>query len=123
MPGILVWIETSGGEVRKASREAAGAALRLCEKLGAPAAAVLCGPDASAAAALGKLGFAKVFTASGESLVSYSAEAYAGALAEAGARLGADTYLMAATSPPAWRPGSTRPWPWTSPTSSGTPRP
>jgi electron transfer flavoprotein alpha subunit len=98
MSGILVWIETSGGEVRKASREAAGAALRLAEKLAVPAAAVLCGPDAAAAAALGKLGFSKVFTASGESLVSYSAEAYAGALAEAGARLGADTYLMAATA-------------------------
>jgi electron transfer flavoprotein alpha subunit len=98
MPGILVWIETAGGEARKASREAAGAALRLAEKLGVPAAAVLCGPDAPAAASLGKIGFSKVFTAGGDGLAQYSGEAYAGAVAEAGACLGADTYLMAATA-------------------------
>ncbi|MCX5794824.1 MAG: electron transfer flavoprotein subunit alpha/FixB family protein [Elusimicrobia bacterium] len=98
MAGIIVWVETAGGAVRKASREAAAVGLRLAEKLQVPLAAVVCGADASAAAGLGRLGFTKVFAAAGESFLAYSSEAYCGAVAEAGSRLGADLYVVSATA-------------------------
>ena len=98
MAGILVWAETSKGGIRKATREAAAVGLKLAEKTGAPLAAVLCGGTPEAAAGLGKLGFAKVYTASGEAFQKYSSEAYTAAVAAAGQAMGADVYLMGATS-------------------------
>jgi electron transfer flavoprotein alpha subunit len=98
MGGILVWIEMANNEVRKASREAAGVGARLAEKLKVPLAAVVCGADPASAAGLGRLGFSKVFAAAGEGFARYSSEAYCGAVAEAGSRMGADLYLMSATA-------------------------
>lgn len=98
MAGILVWIETANGEIRKASREAAATAAKLAEKLQVPLAAVVCGVDPAGAARLGRLGFAKVFAAAGEGFRAYSSEAYCGAVAEAGSRMGADLYIVSATA-------------------------
>ncbi|MBI5239007.1 MAG: electron transfer flavoprotein subunit alpha/FixB family protein [Elusimicrobia bacterium] len=98
MAGIIVWIETANGEVRKASREAAAVGLKLAEKFQVPLAAVVCGADAASAAKLGRLGFAKVFSADGDALRAYSSEAFCGAVAEAGKRLGADLYVVSATA-------------------------
>ncbi|HBL18683.1 MAG TPA: electron transfer flavoprotein subunit alpha, partial [Elusimicrobia bacterium] len=94
----MVWVETTDGGIRKASREAAGVGLKLAEKLGVPLAAVLCGGDAALAPALGRLGLSKVFAATGEAFARYSSEAYSAAVAEAGLRMPADLYLTGATA-------------------------
>ena len=98
MSGILIWAETSKDGMRKATREAAAVGLKLAEQTGAPLAAVVCGATPETAAGLGRLGFSKVYAAAGEAFERYSSEAYAAAVADAGARMGADVYLMGATA-------------------------
>jgi len=98
MAGILVWAETSNGELRKAAREAAGAGAKLAEKLNSPLAAALCGANGDLAAKLGRFGFSKVYASTGPSYERYSSEAYCAAVAEAGARMKADVYLLGATA-------------------------
>ncbi|MBI4351835.1 MAG: electron transfer flavoprotein subunit alpha/FixB family protein [Elusimicrobia bacterium] len=97
MPGVLVWIETSEGKIRKVTREAAGAGAKLAAALNAPLCAVLFnGKDLLPE--LATLGFAKVYTAEGPGFEKYSGEAYAEALAAAGGMFGADVFLTGATA-------------------------
>ena len=97
MAGVLVWIETSEGKIRKVSREAAGAGAKLAAGLNAPLGAVLFNGQALLPE-LQNLGFAKIYTADGPAFEKYSGEAYADALAAAGEQCGADVFLTGATA-------------------------
>ena len=97
MAGVLVWVETSEGKIRKVSREAAGAGAKIAEKSGVPLGAVLFNGQALLPE-LGTLGFSKVYTADGAAFEKYSGETYAAAFAEAGAQAGADVFLTGATA-------------------------
>ena len=97
MAGILVWVETSEGKIRKITRETAGAGAKLAEKLGVPLGAVLFnGRDL--VPELGNLGFSKIYTADGPAFEKYSGEAYAEAFAAAGKQFSADVFLTGATA-------------------------
>jgi electron transfer flavoprotein alpha subunit len=80
--GYLVFVESRGGQVRKASLEALSEAVK---KAGSePVTALLIGHGVKASAAdLGKYKAAKVLVADNEAFASYSTEAYADALAAA----------------------------------------
>lgn len=97
MAGVLVWIETSEGKIRKVSREAAGAGAKIAAELNAPLGAVLFNGQALLPE-LQNLGFAKIYTADGANFENYSGEGYAEAIAAAGAQLGADVFLAGATA-------------------------
>jgi electron transfer flavoprotein alpha subunit len=97
MAGILVFLESADGSIRKASREAAGAGLRLASALQAPAAALVCGQGEEAAAHAGRLGFSKVFRFDG-ACGPFPGEAACSAAAEAGTRMPAALFVMAATA-------------------------
>ncbi len=97
MAGVLVWIETSEGKIRKVTREAASAGAKLAAAQNAPLCAVLFnGKDLLPE--LGNMGFSKVYTADGAAFEKYSGEAYADALAAAGEQCGADVFLTGATA-------------------------
>lgn len=97
MAGVLVWIETSEGKIRKVTREAASAGAKLAAAHNAPLCAVLFdGKDLLPE--LANLGFSKIYTADGAAFEKYSGEAYADALAAAGEQCGADVFLTGATA-------------------------
>jgi len=93
MAGVIVWIETSEGKIRKVTREAAGAGAKIAAALNAPLCAVLFnGKDLLPE--LGNLGFSKIYTADCPAFEKYSAEA----LAAAGELSGAEVFLTGATA-------------------------
>ena len=81
MAGILVFVEQRDGEIRKASLQALGEAVRQAAGPGWPVAAVLVGPGD--AASLGAWGATTAYHAEGADLVQYSAEGYAAAVVAA----------------------------------------
>ncbi|MFA6093592.1 MAG: electron transfer flavoprotein subunit alpha/FixB family protein [Elusimicrobiota bacterium] len=98
MAGILVWVETFNGELRKASREALGAGQKFADHQKVSLDAVVFNAGPAALAELGSMGLRKLFTVSGESFAKYSSEGYCAAVAEAGLKSGADVYLACASS-------------------------
>lgn len=97
MSGVLVWVETSDGKIRKITRETAGAGAKIAEKLGVPLGAVLFN-NRNLIPELGNLGFSKIYAAEGAIFEKYSGEAYAEAFAAAGERFKADMFLTGATA-------------------------
>lgn len=97
MAGVLVWVETSEGKIRKISRETAAAGAQLAEKLNIPLGAVLFN-GRNLIPELGNLGFSKIYTAEDAVFEKYSGEAYAEAFAAAGEHLNADVFLTGATA-------------------------
>ncbi|MBU2573899.1 MAG: electron transfer flavoprotein subunit alpha/FixB family protein [Elusimicrobia bacterium] len=97
MAGVLVWVETSEGKIKKITREAAGAGAKIAAKLGVPlGAALFNGRDL--VPGLENLGFSKIYTAEGAIFEKYSSEAYAQAFAAAGEQFNADVFLTGATA-------------------------
>lgn len=97
MAGVLVWVETSDGKIRKITREAAGAGAKIAAALNVPLGAVLFnGRDLIPG--LGNLGFSKIYAVEGVNFEKYSGEAYAQAFAAAGERFNADVFLTGATA-------------------------
>ncbi|MDO8805825.1 MAG: electron transfer flavoprotein subunit alpha/FixB family protein [Elusimicrobiota bacterium] len=97
MAGVLVWVETSEGKIRKVTREAAGAGAKLAAALNVPLGAVLFN-GRGLVPELGNLGFSKIYTADGPGFENYSGEAYAEAFAAAGEQFNADVFLTGATA-------------------------
>lgn len=97
MAGVLVWIETSEGKIKKITRETACAGAKIAEKLNVPMGAVLFN-NRDLIPELGDLGFSKIYTAEGAVFEKYSGEAYAAAFAKAGEQFNADVFLTGATA-------------------------
>lgn len=97
MAGVLVWVETSEGKVRKITREIAGAGAKIAEKSGVGLGAVLFN-SRELIPELGNLGFSKIYIAEAPIFEKYSGEAYAQAFAAAGEQFNADVFLTGATA-------------------------
>jgi electron transfer flavoprotein alpha subunit len=78
MPGILAFIESRDGEIRRVSHEAVTAAKDLAEALGQEVHAVVIGGSAAPdqVQTLGRYGADRIFVAEGEALAKYSGEGY-----------------------------------------------
>jgi len=82
MAGVWVIVEHREGALRKVSLEAASAAKKVADQMGAAVSAVVLGQGMEGACAeLGKYGVSKVLYADNEAFATYSAEAYTAALA------------------------------------------
>ena len=97
MSGVLVWVETSEGKIRKITREAAGAGAKIAAAFNVPLGAALFN-GRELLPELGNLGFSKIYTADGADFEKYSGEAYAEAFAAAGEQFNADVFLTGATA-------------------------
>lgn len=95
--GFLVFVESRGGQLRKASLEALSEAKRLAQ--GADVHAIIVGKDIKGLAAeLAKFGPTSILIADNDLFANYSSEAYAKAVTEAVNKLGARFVLAANTS-------------------------
>jgi electron transfer flavoprotein alpha subunit len=95
MAGVLVFLETREGSIKKPSLEALAAGRRLGDALSAPVSAVVVG---AGDATLGQYGADRVLRIGGEPLDSYSPEGYTAAVAAAVAETGAGVVLGSATA-------------------------
>jgi len=94
---ILVYLESSGGEIKKPSLEALGAARRLAAQNGGEVCAVLLGKGAAELAA-GLNGVQRAFVQPGELFDSFQLNETADAVGEAVRETGATIILLAGTS-------------------------
>jgi electron transfer flavoprotein alpha subunit len=93
MPGVLVFIESKEGKLKKVSREVLSIGRKLAEATGGELAAF--STDASAAAEAGRLGAARVFVAATD---TYLTEPLTAALIEAIGQAQPDVLLFGGTS-------------------------
>jgi len=99
MPCIIALCEQSDGTPKKVAGEVASECLRQGRAAGLPVVALTIGPGAAAAAAhLAKFGIEEAAAIEGESVASYSGEAFAAALAAAIRQKDAALVVVGATS-------------------------
>src|SRR5690606_16521528 len=97
MSDLLVYIEVRDGSANKASLQALSEAKRLATALNCGVQAVVIG-SCTDPASIGKAGASKVHHVDVASLLNYSEDGYATALAKLAEAAGANTVLMAATA-------------------------
>lgn len=99
MSGVLVYVETFGGEMMGVSQEALGAGRMVAEALGSEVTAVVLGHNAAAAAAAAfNLGAARVVGCDDPSLADYRADAYGPTLTKIAREIEPEVVLAGATT-------------------------
>jgi electron transfer flavoprotein alpha subunit len=84
MPGVLVFVETKDGKLKKASKEALSVGRKLAEKAGGDLAAVIAGSGAAGAAEeCGRYGAKKVLAAGDAAFDAYTTDSYTALLEKA----------------------------------------
>lgn len=91
---VLVYTETSNGQIRKAGQEALSYGRQLADKMGTSCVALLLGPVADAAAA-GQYGAQQVLHAADEVLRAFDAQVYAAAISAVAREQGAMHVVLA----------------------------
>lgn len=95
---VLVFIDQSEGQIKKASYEAASYASKVAEQLGKSAEAIILGNSKDDLSALGKYGIKKVHTVGNESLNQFDAQVYTKVIAEAVVSLNAEVVVLSNTT-------------------------
>ncbi len=93
MAGIIVWIETKNGQIKKTAKEAAAVAAKIAAAKNLSRAALLINNE-QLADDVKKLGFEKIYHVVDEQLENYSGEGYGTTLAAAADEFGADHVVI-----------------------------
>ncbi len=93
MSGIIVWIETKNGQIKKLSKECAFVAKSISEAKNIPYAAFLVN-NSELIDEVKKLGFKKIYNTTAEELENYSSEGYAAAFSNAGKEFNATYFIV-----------------------------
>ncbi len=95
---VLVFLDQSEGQIKKASYEAASYAAKVAEQLGKSAEAIILGSSKDDLSALGKYGIKKVHTVSNDTLNQFDAQIYTKVIAEAASSLNAEVIVLSNTT-------------------------
>ena len=95
---VLIYLETSEGELKKSSAEAAAYGAEVAKKLGDKAEAIFIGTDSSGIADAGKYGVQKVHQVVNPELGTFNIQAFASAFTEVATKCGATTFIFAKSS-------------------------
>lgn len=95
---VLVFIDQSEGQIKKASFEAASYASKVAEQLGKSAEAIVLGNTKDDLSALGKYGIKKVHTVSNDTLNHFDAQVYTKVITQAITALNADVIILSNTT-------------------------
>lgn len=95
---VLIYLETSEGQLKKSSAEASAYGTEVAKKLGEKAEAVFIGADGSGIAEAGKYGVQKVHQITNAELGTFNIQAFAAAFTEVANKLGATTFVFAKSS-------------------------
>jgi len=92
---ILVYIDNSEGQIKKASYEVAGYGVALAEKMGTEAVGICVGNVADdALSALGEYGLSKILNVKNEQLNYFDSQIHTKAVAKAVESLGAEVVVL-----------------------------
>lgn len=95
---VLVFIDQSEGQIKKASYEAASYAAKVAEQLGKTAEAIVLGNTKDDLGALGKYGIKKVHTVSVDALNQFDAQVYTKVIAQAATSFNAEVIVLSNTT-------------------------
>ena len=91
---VLIYIDQSLGEIKKASFEVLSYGAKLAEMLGSSAEALVLGKVNSDLTELGKYGVKKIHQVQGTGLENFDAQVYADLVSQAASKIGADVIIF-----------------------------
>ncbi len=95
---VLIYLETSEGQLKKSSAEAAAYGAEVAKNLGDKAEAIFIGPDSAGIAEAGKYGVQKVHQVINSELGTFNIQAFAAAFTEVANKSGANIFVFAKSS-------------------------
>lgn len=91
---VLIFVDQSGGQIRKASLEALTYGAKIAEQMGTSAEGVVLGSVSEDLAALGRFGITKVYHVNHEKLDHFDAQVFTGVIAQAVQSSGAEVVVF-----------------------------